>query len=74
MRLVTDFSLSRRLAEVRKERNFSQRQVAEMIGLPERSYQRYELGESVPVISSIVALARLYGVSTDYLLGLHDTP
>lgn len=74
MRLVTDFSLSRRLAEVRKERNFSQRQVAEMIGLPERSYQRHELGESVPVISSIVALARLYGVSTDYLLGLRDAP
>ena len=70
----TEFSLSVRLAEVRKAHEFSQREVAAMIGLPERSYRRYELGESVPIISSIVALARLYGVSTDYLLGLKDTP
>lgn len=72
--MVTDFSLSRHLADVRKAHNFSQREVAEMIGIPERSYRRYELGESVPVISSVIALARIYGVSTDYLLGLRDTP
>ena len=69
----TEFSLPKRLVEVRKSRGFSQAEVAKMIGLPERSYRRYELGESVTVISSIVALARLYGVSTDYLLGLKDT-
>lgn len=70
----TKFRLSKRLVEVRKANNLSQREVAKMIGLPERSYRRYELGESVPVISSIVALAQLYGVSADYLLGLKDTP
>lgn len=70
----TEFSLSKRLVEVRKSRGFSQAEVAKMIGLPERSYRRYELGESVPVISSIVALARLYGVSADYLLGLKENP
>lgn len=74
MRLVTDFSLSLRLVELRKSRGFSQRQVAEMIGTIERSYRRYESGEREPVLSSIVALARLYGVSTDYLLGLLETP
>lgn len=71
---MTEFSLNQRLVGLRKSHGFSQRDVAEKIGLPVRSYQRYELGESVPVISSIVALARLYGVSTDYLLGLRDTP
>ena len=71
---MTEFSLPGRLAETRKAHDFSQKEVAAMIGLPERSYRRYELGESVPVVSSIVALARLYGVSTDYLLGLKDTP
>ena len=70
----TEFSLPKRLVEVRKSRGFSQAEVAKMIGLPERSYRRYELGESVPVISSIVALARLYGVSADYLLGLKENP
>lgn len=70
----TEFSLNGRLVAVRKAHDFSQREVAGMIGLPERSYRRYETGEREPVISSIVALARLYGVSTDYLLGLKDTP
>jgi len=70
----TEFSLPKRLVEVRKSQNFSQVEVAKMIGLPERSYRRYESGEREPVISSIIALARLYGVSTDYLLGLKDTP
>ena len=45
-----------------------------MIGIAERSYRKYELGEREPVIGSIVALARLYGVSTDYILGLRDAP
>ena len=72
--MSTEFSLPKRLVEVRKAHNFSQMEVAKMIGLPERSYRRYELGESVPVISSIIALARLYGVSADYLLGLKDEP
>lgn len=71
---MTEFNLSQRLVELRKVHGFSQREVAEMIGTDTRAYQRYELGERVPVISSIVALARLYGVSTDYLLGLRDTP
>ena len=74
MRLGTEFSLSDRLVELRKAKKISQREVAEMIGLPVRSYQRYELGEREPVIGSIVALARLYGVSTDYILGLRDAP
>lgn len=71
---MAEFNISQRLVELRKERGFSQREVAEMIGSDPRAYQRYELGERVPVITSVVALARLYGVSTDYLLGLKDTP
>lgn len=74
MRLGTDFGLSLRLVELRKLRGLSQREVAEMIGTTERSYRRYENDEREPVLSSLIALARLYGVSTDYLLGLRDTP
>lgn len=68
------FRVCDRLVEVRKAAGKTQKEVAKMIGLPERSYRRYESGEREPVISSIIALARLYGVSTDYLLGLRDRP
>ena len=54
MRLVTDFSLSRRPVELRKSRGFSQRQVAEMIEIIARSYHRYESGERESVLSSMV--------------------
>ena len=66
--------LSLRLVELRKSKNLSQKEVAEILQQPERSYRRYELEEHEPKLRSLVALAKLYGVSTDYLLGLVDEP
>lgn len=64
--------LSERMLALRKEKGLQQKTLAEMLGKSVREYQRYEYGEHEPTASSIVALAKFYGVSTDYLLGVSD--
>ena len=65
---------SSRLKELRKNLNLTQKQVAEVMGVMEQAYQRYEYGKKEPSISKLEKLCRYYGVSADYLLGLSDEP
>lgn len=61
-----------RMKELREFEGLSQRQVAEYLNLYTTQYQRYEWAESTIPADIIVALAMLYNVSTDYILGLSD--
>ena len=63
-----------RLKELRKERKMLQRQVAEAINCSQAVYSRYENGEREPSKEILAALADLYGVSVDYLLGREESP
>ena len=51
----------------------TQRQVANALGITERSYQRYE-AENNPNNETLIKLADYFDVSTDYLLGRSDNP
>ena len=62
------------LRRFRTEQKLSQKEVAEVLGIPATSYYRYESGRFLPQADAIVALAKKYGVSTDYLLGLSEEP
>lgn len=59
-----------KLRELRTERGWTQRQVAERIGGTASIVSAYENEVRQPSYEALVRLARLYGVSTDYLLGL----
>lgn len=58
----------KRLRELRKEKKETQAQVAAAIGLQERHYQRFELGENLPGYANLVALADHFEVTLDYLM------
>ena len=58
-----------RLQELKKTRNVMQKDVAAAIGVPLRTYQRYEYGEGEPQLSTLVKIADFYGVTLDYLAG-----
>lgn len=63
---------SERLKNVRQESGRKQREVAELLGLKLRGYQCYEMGETEPNIEKLIALADLFEVSVDYLVGRTD--
>ena len=64
---------SERVKELRKARKMTQRQMANALGITERSYQRYE-AENNPNNETLIKLADFFDVSTDYLLGRSDNP
>lgn len=64
--------LAERLRECRKQRGFTQCQVAIYCDVTEKAYQNYELQTRLPRIDVLIRLADLYGVSLDYLVGRSD--
>jgi transcriptional regulator with XRE-family HTH domain len=64
---MADFA--ERLKELRKAKGVTQRQMADMLGIAERNYQRYETGAVDPTASNTMKIADFFEVPTDYLLG-----
>ncbi len=62
------------LKTLRKNRNVTQQEVAEAINVDRVSYTRYENGTRTPTSEVLVALAKFYNCTTDYLLGLTSEP
>ena len=67
-----EFKLAERLRELRTQRGWRQRDVAEKVFVERTSYVNYETGRTRPELDTLVRLARLYGVSVGYLLGEED--
>lgn len=61
--------LANRLKELRKLNNLTQRQISLKLGITERNYQRYETGEGLPKLSTLIELANIFNVSLDFLVG-----
>ena len=59
-----------RLRDLREERDLTQKQVAEYLHIKQNTYCQYESGRRQIPLENLVALAKYYYVSTDYILGL----
>ena len=64
--------LAERMKILRKEKGITQKEAVKALGISFSAYCRYEYGEREPMAPTIAAMARLFGVSADYLLGLKD--
>lgn len=62
-------NLHERLKELRTQNGYTMKALCDKTGMPLRTYQNYEAGIREPSLSAIVALAEVYNVTTDYLLG-----
>lgn len=58
-----------RIRELRKAKNFSQERLAEAMGVSTASVSKWETGQSLPELSTLVELADFFEVSLDALLG-----
>lgn len=64
-------SLATRVKELRESKNWNQAQLAEKAGVTRSQVTRLESGETRNInLSFLIALAKAFGVSTDYLLCL----
>jgi transcriptional regulator with XRE-family HTH domain len=57
-----------KIVKLRKERNWTQAQLADLIGMAVNQIKRYEKGKSAPSLEAIKKIAMTFGVSTDELI------
>ena len=66
-------NMGEKLKSLRIEKNLTQKQVADRMGLAISAVSSYESGTRYPSYDVLVKLARIFHVSTDYLLGITNT-
>ena len=62
-----------RLRELRVGAGLNQTEIADILGMQQNQYSRYERGERELPMHLFVVLAKHYKVSLDYMVGLSDT-
>ena len=56
------------IAELRTEKDLTQTELGEMLGVSYKAVSKWENGTSDPSTSNLFALAKLYGISVEELL------
>ena len=68
-------TMAERLQDLLKEKKMTQEQLADALGLSESTINRYINGQTEKISTeTIIAMAKLFNVSTDFLLGLTNIP
>lgn len=63
---------SERLKELRTAANLSQMDLSFKTGISQSAIAKWELNKTEPTASAIITLAKFFGESADYLLGLKE--
>ncbi len=64
----------KRLRELRDKYGYSRERLAELLNIGESNIPRYERGANTPSADTVAKMAKLFNVSSDYLLDLSDMP
>ena len=64
-------SIYPRVRDLREDRDLTQKDIAEFLNMQITVYQRYERGERELPLWAAIKLAKYYGVTLDYLVGIH---
>ena len=64
----------RRVRDLREDHDLTHREIAAILGITQPQYFRYEQGYRDLPTDILIALAKLYETSTDYILGLTQNP
>lgn len=59
--------ISENIADLRRQRGWSQEQLAAELGVTRQSVSKWESGTATPELEKLIVLADLFGVSLDYL-------
>ena len=61
-----------RVKELRIQKGLSQMELSKATGISQSAIAKWELGKTEPTASAIITLAKFFGETTDYLLGMTD--
>ena len=63
-------TLSEKIKILRDKNGFTQSELAKRVGLTRSAVNAWEMGGIIPSTEIIIKLAKIFGVTTDYLLGV----
>lgn len=63
-----------RLKDLREDRDLVQKEIAAYLNIDQRTYSNYETGKREIPTHHVVALAKFYKTTSDYILGLAEDP
>lgn len=66
--------LYKRIRDLREDADKTQQQVADELGMWLNTYRNYETGKRIPPFDFMIALAKYYDTTLDYLAGLTNNP
>lgn len=72
--MTTVMLMDTRIKELREDNDLTQQQIADKIGITQRKYSYIETGTQQLTDEILVKLAKVYNVTTDYILRLTDKP
>ncbi len=64
--------IAEKIKSLREKKGLTQSELARRLGITRSSVNAWEMGISVPSTQYIVELANIFGVSSDFLLGIND--
>ena len=62
----------KRLRDLREDSDMLQKDVANLLGISQQYYSEYEKGNRTIPVNHLITLAKYYGTSIDYIVGLSD--
>src|SRR5690625_7462375 len=62
-------NFSNRLKQCRNKKGWTQESISRRLKIKRSTYAKYEIGENQPDHKTLIKLADLFGITTDYLLG-----
>lgn len=65
---MSNIQLTDNLLRLRKEFNYTQKQIGRKLNISRQAYSNYERGKRIPDISMLLQLADIYGVTLEQLL------
>lgn len=66
--------LGHRIKERRRTLSVTQEQLASELGVSRTAVAKWESGEKEPTLQNLTKLCKILGCSSDYLLGIEESP
>ena len=64
--------IAKNITDLRLAKGLTQLELAEQLHYSDKAVSKWERGESVPEISTLMAIADLFGVTLDHLVNEHS--